>query len=179
MQMFKGLIMILSFRFLRQESAYSKCLVWKRKHIEYDLDRDNLDQEWIKEYPDLCKKWANWTADRFQDYVENGYEVLGIIHVGDSPTCGLENVDEFPQIHFDLFDKGFDLNNLVFEELVADLETREEMAERATGRGAFASRLRDELLERGYEVPWFGYYPAEPMEDQIKMILNGLGIMNE
>lgn len=147
-----------------------------RKHIEFDLDPNNLDQKWIKEYPELCKEWALLTADRFQDYVENDYEVLGVIHVGDSPTCGLEHVDEFPQIHFDLFEKGVSLDNLVFEELIADLETREEMANRATGRGAFGARLKDELHKRGYDVPWFGYYPIESTEDQVEMILKGLGI---
>jgi predicted secreted protein len=149
----------------------------ERKHIEFDLDRDNLEQDWIKDYPDLCDRWATWTADRYVEYVEAGYEILGVIHVGDSPTCGLEHVDEFPQIHFDFFDKGFDLNNLVFEELIEDLETREEMAQRATGRGAFMSKFKDELMKRGHQTSWYGFYPAEPMGDQATMFLKGLQII--
>jgi len=148
-----------------------------RKHIEYDLDRENLDQDWIKEYPALCAKWASWTADRFQDYIKNGYEILGIIHVGDSPTCGLDHVDSFPQVHFDLLDSGVTWDNLVFDELINILETPEEMKARgASGKGAFASVLRDELIKRNYDVLWLPYVPTKPMKDQTEHIQRSLGI---
>jgi predicted secreted protein len=149
-----------------------------RKHIEFDLDHNRLDQDWIGEYPKLCATWACWTADRFQDYVENGYQILGIIHVGDSPTCGLDHVDTFPQVHFDLLDSGVTWDHLVFSELIKNLETPEEMKARgANGKGAFASVLRDELANRGYgDVPWLPYVPSKPMHVQAKLILEGLGI---
>jgi len=148
-----------------------------RKRIEHDLDRANLDQDWIKEYPELCAKWARWTADRLQDYVENGYAVLGIIHTADSPTCGLDHVDSFPKIHFDLLDSGVTWDNLVFDDLVAKLETPEEMVARgASGRGAFGSVLRDELAQRKIEVPWLGYVPSKPMKGQSEQILRSLGL---
>jgi predicted secreted protein len=151
-----------------------------RKHIEFDLDRNNLDQEWITEYPNLAAKWARWTADQFQDYRENDYDVLGIIHVGDSPTCGLAYVDNFPQIHFDLLDTGVTWNNLVFDELIADLETPEEAQARgANGTGAFAGVLRDELIKRGYDVPWLPYVPSKPMDEQAAHILSVLGVNAE
>ncbi len=148
-----------------------------RKHIEYDLDRNNLDQDWIKDYPDLCATWARWTADRFQDYVESGYEVLGIIHVANSPTCGLDGVDEFPQVHFDLLDSGVSWDHLVFDELVQRAETPEEQKARgARGKGAFASVLREELAARGYDVPWLPYVISKPMEEQTDHILKSMRI---
>ncbi len=148
-----------------------------RKHIEIDLDRNNLDQDWITGYPELAARWARWTADRFQDYVENGYEILGIIHVGDSPTCGLDHVDTFPQIHLDLLDTGVTWDNLIFDELIANLETPEEMKARgASGKGAFASVLRDELVARGYDVPWLAFVPTKSMQEQTEHILDVLGV---
>jgi predicted secreted protein len=148
-----------------------------REHIEFDLDRENLDQTWIQEYPKLCAWWANWTADRFEDYVVNGYKIPAIIHVQDSPTCGLDHVDPFPQVHFDLLDQGMTWDDLVFEHLIAGLETPEEMAARgASGSGAFGSILRNELRGRGLEVQWLGYVPSKPMEEQSHRILNALGI---
>jgi len=151
-----------------------------RKKIEFELDRDNLDQEWIQEYPDLCAGWAQWTADQFQDYTENGYEILGIIHVGDSPTCGLEHVDSFPQVHFDLLDTGVTWDNLILDELILNLETPEEMIARgADGKGAFGSALRDELETRGYSVPWLPYVPSKPMDEQLVHILDVIGVKHE
>lgn len=148
-----------------------------RKHIEHDLDRNNLDQDWIKEYPKLCAHWAHWTADRLEDYVENGYQVLGVIYVQDSPTCGLDHVDPFPQVHFDLLDSGVRWDNLIFEELIARLETPEQMAARgASGKGAFGSVLRDELIKRGIDIPWLGYVPSKPMLEQSARIIYSLGL---
>lgn len=148
-----------------------------RKHIEYNLDRKNLDQDWIKEYPALCAHWACWTADSLQDYVENGYQVLGIIYVQDSPTCGPDHVDPFPQVHFNLLDSGVRWDRLVFEELIAGLETPEEMAARgASGKGAFGSVLRDELVRRGIRVPWLGYVPSKPLREQSAWIIRSLGL---
>jgi len=151
-----------------------------RRHIEFDLDKNRLDQDWIKEYPQLCTWWANWTADRLQDYVVNGYKILAIIHIQDSPTCGLDFVDPFPQIHFDLLDRGVTWNNLVFEQLIANLETPEEMARRgAVGTGAFGGALRDELCRRSLDVPWLGYVPSKPIEEQSQQILNALGLKSK
>lgn len=150
-----------------------------RKRIEFDLDRNNLDQDWIKNYPALCAEWAQWTADQYQDYVENGYQVLGIIHTGDSPTCGLDDMDTFPQIHFDLLDSGVTWDNLVLDELIPMLETPEEMKARgANGKGAFMSVFRDELISRGYEPTFLPYVPTKPMKDQVAHYLEVLGIEN-
>lgn len=148
-----------------------------RKKIEHELDRSNLEQEWIQEYPVLCADWARWTADQFQDYVQNGYEILGVIHVGDSPTCGLDHVDTFPQIHFDLLDTGVTWDNLNFDELIQNLETPEEMIARgANGKGAFMSAFRDQLDARGYEVPWLPFVPSKSMDEQAAHILAVLGV---
>jgi predicted secreted protein len=148
-----------------------------RTHIEFDLNRNDLHQEWITEYPQLCAKWAKWTADRLEDYVANGYEVLGIIHIQDSPTCGLDHIDSFPQIHFDLLDSGVTWDNLVFDKLIEKLETPEEMVTRgASGTGAFGGALRDELQRRQLDIQWLGYVPSKPMEEQSKRILHALGV---
>lgn len=148
-----------------------------RKRIEFDLDRNNLDQDWIKDYPKMCAKWAQWTADQYQDYVDNGYEVLGIIHTGDSPTCGLDYVDSFPQIHIDLLDSGINWDHLVLDELIPLLETPEEMRARgASGKGAFMSVLRDELIARGLEPIFLPYVPTKPMQDQVDMYMKALKI---
>ena len=125
----------------------------------------------------MCARWATWTADRLEDYVTNGYQVLGIIHIQDSPTCGLDHVDTFPQIHFDLLDQGVTWDNLVFEDLIAGLETPEEMAARgASGTGAFAGVLREELIRRGINVQWLGYVPSKSMKEQSQTILHALGL---
>jgi len=148
-----------------------------RPYIEHKLDHGHLNQEWIKEYPGLCAKWATWTADRLEDYVNNGYHVLGIIHIQDSPTCGLDHVDTFPQIHFDLLDQGTTWDNLVFEDLIAKLETPEEMAARgASGTGAFSGVLRAELIQRGINIQWLGYVPSKPLKEQSEYILQVLGL---
>lgn len=148
-----------------------------RRHIIEDLDRNNLDQEWMENYPRLCAEQAMQTADRLDDYVANGFDVLGIIHVQDSPTCGTNHVDAFPEVHFSLLDSGVTWDDLLFEELIARLETPEELAAGgASGKGAFGSVLRDELIRRGIDVQWLGYVPTKPMKEQAEAILNALGV---
>lgn len=156
--------------------------VLRTRLLEYEnLDRYKLHEvEWIRDYPKLAAKWALWTADRLEDYASVGYQVLGIIHVSDSPTCGLDNVSPFPLCHMEMMDHGVSFDNLIFDELFPTLESPEEMAARgASGTGAFAGRLRDELVKRGIETQWLGLWPnPDPvnMKEQTEHILSALGI---
>jgi len=156
--------------------------VLRTRLLEYEnLDRDKLHEvEWIKEYPELAAKWALWTADRFEDYTTADYEILGIIHVADSPTCGLDNISPFPQCHMEMMEQGVSFDNLIFDEIFPTLESPEEMAARgASGTGAFVGRLRDELAKRGIETQWLGLWPnPDPanMKAQTEHILSALGI---
>lgn len=44
---------------------------------------------WLYHFSWLCKKEASKVVNKIQDYLNSGYEVLGIVVSNDSPTCGV------------------------------------------------------------------------------------------
>jgi len=156
--------------------------VHRTRLLEYEqLDRDNLQEvDWISEYPKLATKWALWTADRLEDFTSVGYDLMGIIYVSDSPTCGLEGVSPFPQCHIEGLEEGLSYDHLIFDELFHTLESPESMAKRVPdGKGVFMVPLRDELSKRGINTKWLSFWPnpdMERMKRQNETILDALGI---
>ena len=158
-----------------------------RNRIENDLQNmyrsgvalDDLDAEWIVNFPDEAIRWAKYTADQIEDHIQNNYQVLGIIHVANSPSCGLDYVDNFPKIHYDMWDSGIDLKLLDYDELVEGRKrpTIEQMkAMGKSGVGAFSGALREELIERGISLPWVGIIPGYRGEQQTRKVLDAVGL---
>lgn len=161
-----------------------------RKRIEKDLQDmyragvslEDLDAEWITRFPEEAARWAAFTADQIEDHIQNNYEVLGIIHVANSPCCGLDYVDNFPKIHYDMWEWGTDLTRLDYDELVGEKgrPTVEQMkAMGKSGIGAFCGPLRDELNRRGISLPWVGVVPGHRGEGQTRQVLSVIGLIDE
>jgi predicted secreted protein len=143
---------------------------------------EDLDEEWIVNFPGNAARWASFTADQIEDHLRNNYEVLGIIHVANSPCCGLDYVDNFPKIHYDMWDKGTDLNNLDYDELAEGRKrpTIEQMkAMGKSGVGAFCGPLREELKRRGISLPWVGIIPGYRGIEQTTRVLSTIGLIKE
>jgi predicted secreted protein len=142
----------------------------------------DLDAEWITSFPEKAVQWARFTADQIEDHIQNNYQVLGIIHVANSPCCGLDYVDNFPKIHYDMWDQGIDLKKLDYDHLVEGRKrpTIEQMrAMGKTGVGAFSGVLRNELELRGISLPWVGIIPGYRGEEQTRKVLEATGLINE
>lgn len=158
-----------------------------RSRIELELQSayksgvslEELDSEWIVQFPDEAAEWARYTADQIEDHIRNNYQVLGIIYVANSPCCGLDYVDNFPRIHYDIWDEGLDFESLDYDDLVegGKRPTIEEM--KALGKtdvGAFCGPLREELARRRITLPWAGVIPGYRGEEQTNRVLAAIGL---
>ncbi len=91
---------------------------------------------------------ARRVAAEIADYVRSGFEVVGVVGVGDSPSCG---VDHTLDLHRSLpVVASFDLDTL-------DAATFNERAVRSLlepGEGLFVAALRRQLKRRGVSVPF-------------------------
>jgi predicted secreted protein len=154
-----------------------ECLGWggvNRDNIVHKLARDKLDQDWIQNYPVLAQQKAAETADAIEDYVKAGYQVLGIVYVDDSPTCGLDNTLTFPDVHFELLDMGVTWDKLDFDYLFYEILPKQ--MHEAKGVGAFGGALRDEVTRRGLDVPFVPFSPQRDLKKEAARILGALGI---
>lgn len=67
------------------------------KKSEYDTPR----------YRSLCRKLSQNVLQTIQEYLKNGYEILGVIGIGNSPTCDISgNRGIFMEELFELLKKS-------------------------------------------------------------------------
>lgn len=144
-----------------------------RGKVMYDLDPDKRDAAWIGEYFELCKREAKKVVDQMEDYIKAGFEILGVIYVDDSPTCGLTNTQTFPDVHFQMMgidapvDKKFDLDYM-FEHILPFVD--------ASGEGAYGYQLYLEVERRGLPIKFVPFGPTKPRVEEAKRVLKDLGI---
>jgi predicted secreted protein len=144
-----------------------------RPLVMHELDPKNPNADWVQEYPKLCKREAIKVVDQMQDYLGSGFEILGVIYVDDSPTCGLTNTQVFPDVHFQIMemdipeDKIFDFEytfNVVLPQL------------HASGEGAFGYQLYLEVERRNLGIPFVPFGPTKPRDEEVKRILDDLSL---
>lgn len=94
---------------------------------------------------------ARTVAKQIADYQRSGFEVLGVVGVDASPTCGTAitldidtSLDAMVSCRLDQLDRAF-MNESIIE------------GSAVPGRGLFITRLGASLAHRGCEVPLFGH----------------------
>ncbi len=144
-----------------------------RSRVIYELNPEEPNADWIQEYPRLCAREADKVVDTMEDYLNCGFEVLGVIYVSDSPTCGLEDTMSFPHVHFQVMtmnippDKMFDYE-YKSEHVWPALDTSD--------RGAFVFALYQEVRKRGLPVRFIPFRPSNPRNQDVKNILLELNL---
>lgn len=144
-----------------------------RDKVIHGLDLNDREAPWIKEYFELCKTEAKKVVDQMEDYLQSGFEILGVIYVDDSPTCGLTNTQTFPDVHFQMMEmnipkgKEFDLDYM-FEHVLPFVD--------ASGEGAYGYQLFLEVKRRGLPVKFVPFGPTKPREEEVNRILKDLGL---
>lgn len=144
-----------------------------RDKVIHGLDLNDREAPWIKEYFELCKREAKKVVDQMDDYLKSGFEILGVIYVDDSPTCGLTNTQTFPDVHFQMMEmnipkgKEFDLDYM-FEFVLPYVD--------ASGEGAFGYQLFLEVERRKLPVKFVPFGPTKPRGPEVQRILEDLNL---
>jgi len=144
-----------------------------RYKVIYGLDLNDKKAPWINEYFELCKQEAKKVVDQMEDYLKSGFEILGVIYVDDSPTCGLTNTQTFPDVHFQMMEmnipegKEFDLDYM-FENILPFVDT--------SGEGAYGYQLYIEVKKRRLPIKFVPFGPTKLRLEEVKRILEDLGL---
>ena len=144
-----------------------------RPLVIHELSPENADAEWVKDYSKLCAQEAKNVVDQMADYIESGYEVMGVIYVDDSPTCGVKNTQTFPEVHFQMMEmdvppeKMFD-QEYMFEEILPHVD--------ASGEGAFGYQLYLEVQRRELDIPFIPFGPTKDRQEEVARINKDLSL---
>jgi predicted secreted protein len=109
-----------------------------------------------------CRKQAARVVNRMQDYLREGFEIVGVVSVNDSPTCGVTKTLDF--IEFIRRAATLrDVDNLQMKKLIQDTLV--------DGRGAFIDSMRKKLDRKGLDVKVIPFEPwAEPQEEETRRV---------
>ena len=144
-----------------------------RPKVMHELDPKKPDADWVLEYPKLCKREAIKIVDQMADYLQNGFQIIGVIYVSDSPTCGLTDTLTFPDVHYQMIAMEIPQDKLF------DYEYKREYVWphlKSEGTGAFMYPIYQEVQQRDLDIPFLPFKPSNPHVEETERILHSLGI---
>lgn len=113
----------------------------------------------------VYRKLARDVANQIEDYLASGFEVIGIIGIDGSPSCGVEQVLDLHQVLVDLITvetlNRQQLNNLVKMNVVK-------------GMGLFTEQLQKILRRRHISVPYIAHDLLAEMEGKQSNVIISL-----
>jgi len=137
-------------------------------HGRYALLRPVVNAWWRILFARRCKKAAVKIVDRMQDYIEQGYQIVGIVSANDSPTCGVtKSMDVAEYVRRTVVLKRLELplaKQILLETLI-------------DGVGVFTDSILRELERRKLNVRIVGLDPwAESPEAEAIQVAGLLGL---
>ena len=110
------------------EQTYGGCRRWGMTREQYDVPK----------YRKHCRALLEDVVDQMEDYLRNDYEVLGIVGVDGSPSCGVDRTCV-----------GYPGGEIASMRLLPECSIVE-------GRGVFLECLMSMLQDRGVSIPAVG-----------------------
>lgn len=116
-------------------------------------------------YTQLCyRHYARTLVKEITDYERSGYQILGIVGIDGSPTCGVNRHIDIRRA-FSLYAgtrlrdlKRGDFNRSLYAECLKD------------GRGIFISKVKNELDRRGIRIPFYSHSLLDEMKGKTNSI---------
>lgn len=118
------------------EQSYAGCLRWGATKEQYDNSAFRRN----------CRQLLTPVADDIAEYLTHGYELLGIIGMNGSPSCGVEFTC-----------KGFSGGEISVLKSIPQ-------ASICSGQGVFIEELVSMLSERGATLPMTGIDESAPQD---------------
>jgi hypothetical protein len=113
----------------------------------------------------VYRRLARQVAEQIADYTNSGFDVVGIVGVNGSPSCGTSQTIGFRQslqlvATLTPYATRHDINAIVLRSLIP-------------GKGLFVEALQQEIERLGLNVPHFAFdLPSELLEQPISPIFN-------
>lgn len=122
---------------------------------------------WLVGYKGLCKKAAIRVVDRMEDIKTEGYTLIGVVGMNDSPTCGVTktlDLVEFTRLLATAEETGNTPKYII-------RKTLEE------GTSYFIGKIIKESKKRGIDIKVVGYEPwAESQKEEAERVAKLLGL---
>ncbi len=114
----------------------------------------------------VYKRLARETVSMIHDYIKSGYQVLGVIGVDGSPTCGVTTTLDMKEA----FDYFADLNIEQIERSNFNTELYAKCAMK--GKGIYLEELRKKLKSKKIDLPFYGHsLLSEMCNEKCKIII--------
>jgi predicted secreted protein len=129
---------------------------------------------WLYRSNWLCKREAARAVDRMEDYTKEGYTIVGIIGVDDSPTCGVSRTVDIMGIVKNMQALGIsleDAENPHIEKFRHILQTV-----RDSGSGSFLGSIMGELKKRHMALNVVGFDPWSDFQEETDRIADLLNL---
>jgi len=131
----------------------------------------DAEEKWVRSYWQLCKSEAEKAVDLMEDYIRSGYEVLGVLAMDGSPTCGFNITHKFPDFLTERKKQGSKLDEIKLEEYGKATPSK-----RQAGSGVFMGYVVEEIKRRGLRIPIIGFDSWGNLQEQKLKILEKLKI---
>lgn len=128
------------------EQTFGGCRRWGMTREQYDVPC----------YRKHCRALLEGVVDQMEDYLHNGYEVLGIVGVDGSPSCGVNRTCA-----------GYEGGEIASMRSLPSCSCVE-------GRGVFMECLMSMLQSRGFSIPAVGIDEGVQEALSWKALLKGL-----
>ncbi len=123
---------------------------------------------WYWNYKRLCKKAAKKVATEIKDYKNSDYEILGIIAMNDSPTCGVTQTIDFLRSIFKYKEFDFKLEDLEYPKLEKMKEIIPKLL--VEGQGTFMHELLVKLKKLKINIKIVGFDPWHNFYEEVEKI---------
>ncbi len=123
---------------------------------------------WLFRFDVLCRREAARVVNRIEDYTKEGYAVLGVIGVNDSPTCGVTKTLDIVEF----------VRRMVATGALDDVKLRQILETTLIdGTSYFVGGIIKGLARKGLDVRVVGFEPwAESPGDETERVVSLLNL---
>lgn len=123
---------------------------------------------WLSKYQRLCKKAAKRIVKRIENYILNGYRIVSIVGMNDSPTCGVTKTMNLLNSIFHYRESKIELKD--FES--PNIEKMKNLIPRMLieGQGIFMKELISKIRKKRFDILIVGFDPWLDIEKEANRI---------
>lgn len=133
-----------------------------------------LGQMWLANAAKPMKRLAGEVVARIEDFTREGYSVLGMIGVDDSPSCGVTKTLDMMKIAREQRSLGITLDDVANPRL--DKMKPIIDAGMVGGSGSFMGPILEQLKRRSLDIPAVGFDPWARSDQEAQRIAGSLGL---
>jgi predicted secreted protein len=134
----------------------------------WSLGFNALAKSWLVKYEWLCRREAVKVVNRIEDFLEQGYSVLGVVGMNDSPTCGVTKTLDFAEMIRRMIIERHEENPMkqIIQDTLVD------------GPSAFVGSIVSELRKRRIDLRVVGFEPwAVSLKDESERVARQLDLV--